>query len=344
ALFGGSGDDSVVGVLGNGTNHGPSSLFNVISGKDGEDTLYSIINSGSNVAGALNKSVIKGGADDDTILTDIVAGGIWKTTTVSNLFGGTGNDMITAQTKDGASEDGGSTFTVEHRLEGGSGSDLLDAQILVTGKNASSSGMSLTNHALGGAGDDTVIGTIGIDAKRVSDAQLGSGTNMLQGGGGSDRLTSEFLWGAEGVGHLSGGGDNDTLTVVGGSGNLLRGDQGNDILDLTASAGVDVLQFQLAKNGGSDRVIGWDIATDQLNILELAGQEIADPLGAGVLAGLAGRVELVDDGTDVLMVLDGGTRVIFAGIGTGAVESLEQLFADVDTQLISEAALWDSPV
>ncbi|MGO4843067.1 calcium-binding protein, partial [Rhizobiaceae sp. 2RAB30] len=57
-----------------------------------------------------------------------------------------------------------------------------------------------------------------------------SARNILSGGAGNDRLLATVAPGSAGASFLDGGAGDDVLTVVGGTGNVLNGAAGRDLL------------------------------------------------------------------------------------------------------------------
>ncbi|MDO5693311.1 MAG: calcium-binding protein [Pseudomonadota bacterium] len=136
-------------------------------------------------------------------------------------------------------------------LEGGIGNDTLDggdgADQLVGGAgNDSLSGGAGLDLLVGGSGNDTLEG--------------GSEADLLYGGADNDSLDGgeghDYLNGGSGADTLEGGGGNDYLFDQGGRDtNTLRGDDGNDILEVKEGQdgqGVAVL----GGGAGSDILIG----------------------------------------------------------------------------------------
>jgi Ca2+-binding RTX toxin-like protein len=235
------------------------------------DTLVSIENIiGSSyddqLVGDAGVNVIKGGFGRDHIDGN---GG------ADQLYGGAGDDVITLRGDGGmVSGDAGDDFiTVLGNNTNAHGGDGNDA-IYVTGDGSTLTGdagddilevMSGNGNALyGGAGNDTLtivsgnddtlnggpgedtltllngsgnLLILGDDGGTIQSAGSGSG-NILEGGAGSDTISA-----AENTGTgetLRGGDGNDIL--IGGAGNdILEGDGGND--DLTGGAGIDTAVF-----------------------------------------------------------------------------------------------------
>ena len=160
------------------------------------------------------------------------------------LFGGDGNDTITAL--------GGADFVF-----GGAGDDQLD-------------GGTGIDFVIGGAGDDTLRGGGNADTLRG-----GTGDDTIFGGLGADTL-----FGADGNDTLQGGAKADTLN--GGLGNdLLIGNGGRDRLnggagqdELIGGRAADVLfggdgadTFALQEIGGVDTILDYRDGQDRLGLL-----------------------------------------------------------------------------
>jgi Ca2+-binding RTX toxin-like protein len=185
--------------------------------------------------------------------------------------------------------------------------------------------------------------------------------NYLDGGAGNDTVIGRVAEGTNGASFLKGGTGNDNLTVVGGSGNVLEGGSGKDLL--TGGAGSDMLaggdgKDTLEGGGGDDQLAGGiagdtfrfnfgvDEGTDTIadfdrgfDILSFAG--LTDVGAAGLADDLDAVSSFSDAGAggDVTVDLAFGTRIVFVGEGTGAVDSWADLVANPNTQLTGGALL-----
>jgi Ca2+-binding RTX toxin-like protein len=130
----------------------------------------------------------------------------------------------------------------------------------------------------------------------------GEGSDRLDGGAGRDRLWGETgadtLLGAGGADHLDGGDQNDL--IVGGAGaDRFIGGRGNDTL--IGGAGADTFVF--SRNEGSDRVEGFDVTRDRI--------DLAEELGITLMA--AGQDTILSTGTEGEQVLLVGIDIATAG-------------------------------
>jgi len=86
-------------------------------------------------------------------------------------------------------------------------------------------------------------------------------------------------------------------------------------------------------------VLGWDRASDVLNILDAAGNAIADAGAPGLADDFDALVTVSFNGASAVLTTIDGTRITFSGTGSGAA-SVADLVADPLTQLISDPALY----
>ncbi|MEM9246514.1 MAG: calcium-binding protein [Cyanobacteria bacterium P01_F01_bin.153] len=148
------------------------------------------------------------------------------------------------------------------RLEGVQANDLITAGqgndlVFGFGGNDYLFGGMGNDTILGGAGNDSLSGDFGDDflfAGPGQDLLIGrSGVDVINGNQGNDTLG-----GGEGNDILFGGKNEDVL--AGGVGNdILFGDLGND----TLLGGVDVDQYAIAANGGTDVILDYEDGTDK---------------------------------------------------------------------------------
>jgi len=170
----------------------------------------------------------------------------------AQLFGGTGNDSITAAGFAGVSGDGGAgndtisaiSNSTETNIAGGDGNDQLTADF------------TATLGIFGDAGDDTLIGG--------DPALPGSIANgMLDGGDGNDSISLTALSGAV---YGRAGDDALTLTMAFQDGSIpfaIDGGDGNDVLTLTYAFGSFFgvnARAALIGGAGDDVLIGVDNA------------------------------------------------------------------------------------
>ncbi len=135
-----------------------------------------------------------------------------RSASFASVFGGSGNDVLTAGKDGDALEGEGGNDKLHGRagwdlLYGGSGNDIID-------------GGGGEDDIYGEAGNDKLHGGAGVDLLHG-----GSGNDIIDGGGGEDNI-----YGEAGNDKLYGGAGNDRL--AGGAGNdLLNGGAGRDRLD-----------------------------------------------------------------------------------------------------------------
>jgi VCBS repeat-containing protein len=143
------------------------------------------------------------------------------------------------------------TYTV---TDAGGLTSIATVSVTVTGI---ADGVSLS----GGNGNDSLVGT--------------GGEDMLNGGNGNDVLS-----GLGGHDVLIGG--NGTDTLYGGAGNdVLAGGNGNDVM----SGGTGADTFEFGRGGGSDTILDFDTAADQLFLqsgIGVAGSSVGDVNGDGI--------------------------------------------------------------
>jgi Ca2+-binding RTX toxin-like protein len=247
----------------------------------------------------------------------------------SSGYGGYGHDILTlSQTGEGGSGMNGAHF------DGGWGNDRIGLTLVSigsydvdTGEPRGASYDRTFLQALGGPGNDRLTTYIecyiaDIPVRNVLDGGYGNDVmsaktyapgedtiQLLHGRHGRDVLRAEMSYGEEGRSILFGGPGNDRLAVIGGEDNVLDGGLGSDLL--SAGAGTDEFRFDPARSAGTvDTVIGFDRTRDIIHIKYLSDGIILDVL---------------DDGTDVHVLLFDDNEVVFKGMGTGEVDSVYHL-------------------
>ena len=248
-IDGGNGNDSL-GLSGS-VDTESGSITADADGGEGDDTIT--ITTGDPFSGSaahiFNRA--SGGDGRDLISVDINHSVAWPSTrAINDLSGGARNDEITAHTTLNDGGDIGPDDQVSSTLSGGLGSDKLTSTI----------------YTFASYGDIP--------------------RNVLYGGDGDDRLTASLLTfeqdAPSGASELYGGTGDDRLKVTGGNGNFLTGNQGNDTLlgstgadrmiggqgddYLRGYAGDDTFEFQSARNGERDRIDGFAIGDDVIDI------------------------------------------------------------------------------
>ena len=170
--------------------------------------------------------VMKGFGGNDQIIN--------RTELPSQIFGGTGNDLVV----------GG---TGSDSLFGGTGNDRLVGDFGSTPTNISTTTLGSDDVLAGGDGNDVIMGVGGDDI-----INGGSGDDNLFGGSGNDQIS-----GAEGIDKLAGDEGADVLSGNDGD-DVIRGDNGNDVL--LGGRGDDTLYG----GEGNDRLRG-NLGTDFVN-------------------------------------------------------------------------------
>lgn len=218
-LYGGDGDDTLVGTAANDFLRGDAGN-DVLHGGPGSDQLW-------------------GGSGDDLFFGENDGDIMWAEATADGgdeFYGGAGSDWVTYENRstpvtvtvgNGLADDGAASeqdnidLDVEN-VKGGAGDDNL-------------TGSPSDDFLSGEGGDDVING--------------GGGDDVLYGYDGSDTLIggpgNDLLYGISGIDDLSGGGGDDVL--YGGDGNdTLSGQAGNDYLSgeanddsITGGTGVD---------------------------------------------------------------------------------------------------------
>jgi serralysin len=126
-----------------------------------------------------------------------------------------------------------------------------------------------SNSLFGAAGNDR------LEATAAATRSAGS-INRLDGGVGDDiligRIVTEVFPGSRSHSELFGGADADTLSVVGGKGNILDGGAGSDTLN--CGDGADVCLFR--RSYGDDSIGGLDEGADKIRLLDFGIDSFAD--------------------------------------------------------------------
>jgi Ca2+-binding RTX toxin-like protein len=203
---------------------------------------------------------------------------------------------FTLQTPASSASAEGQVMTGDGTLQGGSGDDTLaagDGTNYLRGAdgNDSIAGGQGFNDINGNKGDDTIAGH-----SNVGDWLVGGQGNDLIGAHGDGNI----LYGNLGNDTLTGdgghdiirGGQGDDSIVAGSGGEWISGDRGDDTIQ--AGAGADT--FHSFSGAGIDRVIGFDLAHDHVQ------------LDAGT------SYTLAQVGADAVIDLGGGDEMILAGV------------------------------
>jgi Ca2+-binding RTX toxin-like protein len=200
--------------------------------------------------------------------------------TVTNiLYGGNGNDTMEATAATGGEAAGDETAT--NTLHGGDGNDVMTAAAVAKAAFGTQPHKTVTNSLYGGNGNDTMEAT----ATASGEGNI-TVTNTLCGGFGGDVLMAEVV--GDGSSTVRGGADGDTLTVIGGQGNVLEGGAGDDTMTGGACADTFLYDSSTSGNLGNDTVLHFQQGID---IVELMGYAAAPTI--------EGNVATLSDGTTI---------------------------------------------
>jgi Ca2+-binding RTX toxin-like protein len=323
---GGDGDDVVDATAINWPNS-PISASNALSGGLGDDVMRAFCLTDSNEDYSIGFNGLWGGEGDDQLeAVHVTDGENWLTELTTVLEGEGGDDTLRAD-----STAYGENVLAVHRLAGGPGDDTLMAVFdlaVLSGYDGNES----ANVLEGGPGSDRLEASVTASFLEPCEApycELPRADNHLDGGGQSDVLFATVGPDVVGASFLLGGNGADQLTVVGGSGNVLDGGNGRD--DLFGGAGddrfiggngPDTFHFDLAENQGTDTVVDYEAGRDLLSFAGLNDEGVpglADDLDA------VSTITDLGPGDDVVIDLVVGTRIVFAGQGTGEIASWDAL-------------------
>lgn len=319
-IFGDAGDDAIFHYAGDGAD--------TIDGGDGYDSLifYTLnlsvtfdgtkltlpgfaLNSVENISigGASTLSYVNTSVDLAVDLEAETASGFGSARHISNVTGGSGNDVLSG------SED----YNI---LNGGGGDDVL------MGRDRANGG----NLLIGGSGNDTV--SYAEDWSLVIDLAAGTGS---WGWDTQDTLqsienvigtsTDDEISGTTGANRLEGGEGSDLIDGRSGNDTLLGGEGDDDII---GGKGYDTLEggmgddtFRYATGDGVDTISGGD-GYDRLDI---TGTSVADKLdvifdGASITRLIGGTVTGVE--TAIAHMGDGVDRLNYTGTTVGVTVDL----------------------
>ncbi|MEP0888449.1 calcium-binding protein [Leptolyngbya sp. PL-A3] len=274
------------------------------------------------------------------------------------LEGGAGDDRLIggAGTDTMVGGDGNDTYSVTEagdvvdEADDASGIDTVESALLSYTLTANLENLSLQEGAaitgIGNASDNIILGN-----SNNNNLQGLAGNDFLEGGDGNDTLD-----GGEGNDTLSGSNGNDSLdgglgadTLSGGNGNdtYLIDDVGDDVIEVTANTGIDLVvssvNFDMsgnnrtgldnltltgnATNGTGNANANTILGNDQNNVLDgqggsdrLEGREGNDRLIGGAGDGAADTL-LGGAGNDTYVVGTGDVVTEDVGAGTDTVES-----------------------
>jgi Ca2+-binding RTX toxin-like protein len=324
-VSGGDGDDVVDATAINWPNE-PISASNLLLGGRGHDAMRAFMLTDSNVWHSIGTNELRGGDGDDELDAVHETDGENSLTDLTTILdGGRGDDQLNAESKAW-----GENVITSHELSGGPGDDTLSLALDLALFEDDGLGDGDSENLLeGGSGRDRLDATVTRSLPEECEACEAHAENHLDGGSGDDVLVASIAPEVIGASDLRGGSGNDELAVNGGSGNELDGGTGKDSLfagdgDDRISGGKDrdTLYFDLSVDQGSDTLADFDARRD---VLKFAG--IEDRGKPGLADDLDAISSFDDQGpeNDVVIDLSNGSQIIFAGLGTGAVDSWADL-------------------
>ncbi len=305
-LFGGAGNDTLVGGSGVGND--------TLDGGTGTDTAtFTSTSAGVNVNLATGTAQSRGEVNE--IGTDSLSG-------IENVVGGSGNDSLTgdANANSLSGEAGNDTLTGgagNDTLNGGAGIDTASFAATTAGVVASLATGTATsiNAATDEIGADTLIGIENLTGGAGADVLVGDGAaNTISGGAGTDLID-----GGAGNDSLVGGAGDDSLFDNAGNDTFVGGD-GIDLVEFGAASGpvtLDLAAGTASSASGNESLSG----IEQVNLSDAADTATggaADELlngfaGADSLSGGAGADTLVGDTGADRISGDGGDDRLFGG-------------------------------
>lgn len=244
---------------------------------------------------------VLGGNDNDTLIG--TAGGDY-------LFGGEGNDSITANDGDDTVKGDVGNDTIV----GGKGNDSLEGEIGID----SLTGDDGNDTLIGGADNDVLNGFTGNDLLKGDDGNDtlfgGTGNDRIEGGTGNDTIRghegNDLILGGDGNDTIRGEAGNDTINAGDGNDSVDAGD-GNDLA--TGSNGNDTIDG----GNGNDTLLGDD--------------------GNDLIYGGAGNDTLLGGDGDDTLVGGGSTDKVGGGDGVNVLSSNSA--AEIDEAFVLSPAL-----
>lgn len=229
-----------------------------------QTAFQSILPANDQLAGGTSADVIRGYGG-----SDLISGGGGS----DSLYGGDGNDVIYAGSAPGVGSPApaGSTW-----LRGEDGNDYITGGAGFDNVNGNQGADTIDG---GSGGNDWLVGGQGNDMIFAH-----AGNNILNGNLGDDSIVG-------GAGHdsLRGGQGNDMIWA-GSGGSWIAGDRGDD--SMVAGQGADT--FYVSQGTGTDRVFGFDLAHDHIQLapgttyhLSQVGADTLIDLGQGDTVTLA---------------------------------------------------------
>ncbi len=306
-----------------------SQFDDTLLGGAGDDRINGDSLSGDLVLGPIGHDVLDGGEGNDTL------DGVWGNDTLlggagnDNLYGNEGDDMLNGGSGDDDLEGGDGDDQMfgtdgHDTLIGGGGDDTLNGG---DGNDTIEDNFG-NNRLIGGAGDDSIHGGVGNDtivagAGDDTIRTVGFGGSIIYGGDGNDTI----FFGAEYEGSDSifgGAGDDIFISAGGGTGAVLRGGTGWDMLtNLTLELyQLDIAGIEELQSDGTTFIASVEQLKSFKTISSEDGNISAILSGAGGAIDFSGKWSGVTTGTVIADDVESGVRLtggdtkdIFSGSG-----------------------------
>ena len=337
SLLGGGGQDSLYGGLGNDTLSVSGTGHSVLKGDQGNDLITGAQASTAADVTTFASNQTKwftqysyGGDGNDTIV-----GGVGVASDNHALWGGTGNDSITAATS-GAAVNG---INAQNHLYGELGNDTLTGSATVGVKDTMTGGLGadvITGGATGAANETTsyllssaaVQVNLALGTAQVSTGDASGDVITLVGNVTGSKF-ADTLTGTTGGNIINGGLGSDTIDAGGTSTNISAGtlNTGNDSVNGGESADRIFLHngSQVYVAGVSGDTINGGNGSDTLDFSKVSGAVTAD-MSLGTFSGTAGGGSMISieklvgtDYNDTFTAVGGGT--VSAGNGADTIFS-----------------------
>ncbi|PZQ51372.1 MAG: hypothetical protein DI556_04175 [Rhodovulum sulfidophilum] len=309
-MSGGDGDDLIVASMSSALAATSGNSAHVISasGGAGNDVIRLSSTTGPSVYDAFGATLsATGGAGADTLVATTYGSILLDAASAVTLDGGSGADVLRA-TVELRSEYG---VDGDVHLIGGDGNDRMNAVTLAYADHPAA-----RNLLDGGDGNDTMKAVMALLTPDYF-SQSGNVENRLNGGAGNDTLTGEIQNSlATGVWRsvVDGGAGADTLRVIGGQDNVLRGGPGQD--QMWGGDGADRFVFLAlgdSTQAARDSILGFG-AGDRIGVAAIdagaaSGDQAFDFTGTSGGAGDLWVVTRVDDAV-VIAETELGQRLV----------------------------------
>lgn len=211
-------------------NFSDAGAWNQVSGGAGRDVITAEASGGGD-GSVGHRNDLRGGAGNDQLTAIAIAGtnmaGIFLT---NNVWGHGGDDLIRSELLVGSG-----FAAARARLYGGVGDDEITAVLDPAGDDSEIYNLDSEARLSGGGGDDRLVVEIGADEAVIEEPERI--VNRLAGDDGADDLRAtidprwtEFDAGFEARSLLLGGTGDDRLAVQGGRDNVLDGGSGADVM------------------------------------------------------------------------------------------------------------------